>query len=211
MESFVALLKLMIIGSMLAFGFFSIWYYKKQNTQEGLGGPISKAKMLWLSYATFNYFFLSVFFLFLKSSNEPLFKTLLLFIVLIYFRALLQIILMYFIKKWSPIIGISYNIFCFLMIILSLFFNESSIIPATVKELPLFIFIFVVSSCLLTDSFYAYSFYKIIGKGTYGDRAIWYASEKDPRFNKINSQTSFMNIGFYLLFFINIILILFFI
>ena len=52
-------------------------------------------------------------------------------------------------------------------------------------------------------------FFQIVGKRTMGADAIWYASDEDPQFRRINRITARLNVFFYALTFIIILLLQF--
>ncbi|MBK8391199.1 MAG: hypothetical protein IPL23_18730 [Saprospiraceae bacterium] len=47
---------------------------------------------------------------------------------------------------------------------------------------------------LILDTYYAWKFSKLVGNGTTGPNAIWYASAENSLFKKINQTTTFFNV-----------------
>ncbi|MEY4936177.1 MAG: hypothetical protein RIS64_2536, partial [Bacteroidota bacterium] len=167
-----------------------------------------KPKILWLGYAIFNYFIFSIWqYVQLPISHvfRPLFMVLLGFF---YGRFVVQAILMFWLKKWQPPMGMAYNLLC--ISVLSLFimkiFKTNSIEIIVDHSVKLLFYIIGILLTLVTDTYYAYSFFKIVGRETMGAQAIWYASDEDPQFRRINRITKYLNCFFYTLTFYIIIL-----
>jgi hypothetical protein len=176
----------------------AVWYYRRQNAQAALGGPISKPKTVWLFYVLFHYFFLTVWCYFAFGTDNRLLGILPVFIGLVYFRLLAQSVLMFWLKKWTPPMGISYNLLTFVMLFCAVF---SKLIRLELTNLHpeegLLIGLYVLlGMILLTDSYYAWSFYKLVGNLTKGHEAIWYASEEEAKFRRINQVTKWLNLFF---------------
>lgn len=175
-------------------------YYKRQNNNQKTGGPISVPKALWLGYAMFFYFLYPVwlYFLFQYSSSDLLFLH---FILLcMYARLIFQAIWMFRIKKWTPPMGITFNLASVILIIIVYIYSKLLFGNHVFKTLPdtvIMLYALNVVCILLVDTYYANTFYKIVGSNTKGDNAIWFASTNDQRFNKINRITTFSNMGFY--------------
>ena len=108
--------KLIISISLFIQMLLGVLFYKKQNQQHKLGGPISEAKTGWLFFALYIYFILPpiLYFMVNDKLNIDIKNTLVVFILLIYSRSIIQPIVMYRLKAWTPPIGISYNMICFL-------------------------------------------------------------------------------------------------
>ena len=104
---------------------------------------------------------------------------------------------MYFFKKWRPPMGIAMNIVSFLVIISMLFhFMSGNIFEWIAWDRVAFLYTVLILCILATDSVYAWMFYKIVGLRTMGENGIWFASDDDPAFRKINWITSRLNIFF---------------
>lgn len=181
-----------LIIMILIYSFIGYRYYVYQNSTQTIGGPISKAKITWLTYTTFFYFIGSVF-VYLTSDICLFHLQLFIFILLIYFRALAQMLLMFLFKKWIPPMGMVYNILCFCVVWGTAFYKGFSGLIVNAYTSPTLMYIIILSLALLTDTYYAYLFYKIVSSATTGSNAIWYASESDKKFARINKITSNLN------------------
>lgn len=171
------------------------WYYKRQASGMRIGGPISLPKITWLFLTTFHYFLLAPYLLFSVNSNEPMNTALLAFCLLIVFRMLLQLVLMFWLKKWTPVWGISFN-FLFVSIIGLILSQGSEIDYGPVSNKLILLHLITLSLMMLVDSYYAWTFKSLVGQQTKGEQAIWYASEQDPKFASINRQTKVLNMFF---------------
>lgn len=174
------------------------WYYRRQNASATLGGAISKAKAVWLFYALFHYFFLTVWCYFNFEESNRFHAVLPVFIILVYFRLVAQSVLMFWLKRWTPPIGISYNLMTF-AILCGCVFSKLGKHELTIlhpDEGLLLGFYGLLGMMLLVDSYYAWSFYKLVGSLTKGSEAIWYASEEDAKFRRINRVTKWLNVFF---------------
>ncbi len=191
---FIALLILL-----LTFAFLGIIYYRRQQNADKIGGPISQAKAFWLSYVLLNYFGLSVYVLMVLSPEMPGYRTVLVFTLLIYLRAIIQLLMMYGFLNWKPTYGIISNL---LIAIVLLFFFGKEMSGSEfdgVQDYILPLFIINLMAILLCDSYYAREFHRIVGEETTGSKAVWFASGNEARFSTINRLTYRLNIFFVLL------------
>ncbi len=172
------------------------YVYKLQQKGNQIGGAISRAKSFWLSYVLFNYLALSIVLLIYTPADFPFYYGLLVFVILIYFRSIVQMLMMYKFKNWKPLYGIGSNLFFFLVTLFFLIHDFTSLIFSDWQLLILPLFLVKICMLLLCDSYYAYVFHKAVGNATTGDQAIWFAGSHDARFNAVNSLTFQLNIVF---------------
>ncbi len=106
--------------------------------------------------------------------------------------------------------GMAYNILCVsvLGVFLIDLFNKNTINlvntveernPDSIGEGGYFLYFMGLILTLMTDTYYAKTFFQIVGKRTMGADAIWYASDEDQKFRRINRITARLNIFFYVL------------
>ncbi len=183
-------------------------YYRYQNTRQSIGGKMSSAKAFWLGYALFNYFIFPIYLYFLFE-EETLQTSMTIIIALFYFRMLIQGFLMFATRNWIPIYGIAYNIFSVAVVILILCFvwYGSHAFIDQLGSLLLTLVIFKLCLILVTDTYYAMKFQKIVGDETKGANAIWYASN-EAKFDAINQTTTSNNKIFILISIIEIALLM---
>lgn len=181
-------------------------YHFRQNNKTVIGGKISKAKTFWLGYAMFHYFILPWWILIFVAEDGINILILYTILGVFYFRMLFQTILMFVTQNWSPPIGIAYNL------IASLVLTGLAALIIYTGTLSLYYCILIVYICililiLLTDTFYAKSFYELVGHETKGVKAIWFASD-DVKFARINRITQRNNVIFILLSLVLLLLLL---
>jgi hypothetical protein len=96
---------------------------------------------------------------------------------------------MFIFKNWIPTYGIIYNAFSVLVILVLIIFLFKAIDSInTIETFLILLFYCQLILILITDTFYAIKFYRIIVDNTKGKKAIWYASEEE-KFKSINKIT----------------------
>jgi hypothetical protein len=180
---------------LIIFTLAAITFRIHQNAPGTLGGPISRPKTFWLFWALFYYYFLSTW-IYLALPPAQLTICLALFILTICGRAIVQPILLYLTKSWTPYYGISFNLMLALGLSIGLihFYGYSSVQSAI--DWIHCTYLMGAALALITDSYYAYRFHQMVGDATKGNQAIWYASHRDARFNEINKLTAYGNMLF---------------
>jgi hypothetical protein len=187
---------LILLVLVLLFTILGVAYYKRQQKANRIGGSISRAKVYWLAYALFNYLALPIFLLLALAPETPGYLGVLVFACLIYTRAVIQAVMMYGLLNWKPPYGIVSNL---LIAVVMIFFLVSVFFSYELDGIShyiLLLFLLKLTAILLCDSYYAFVFYRIVGQGTIGDQAVWFASSNDSRFDLINRMTYRFNIFF---------------
>lgn len=112
----------------------------------------------------------------------------LLFLALsMWIRGIIELYLLFGIKRWKPIYGIIHDLATFFgLLILSIMQKQFE-----KHELILIISLHI---SLLLETYYAYFFSKFIGAKTQGEKGIWFANKEDPLFKKILTITTIGNI-----------------
>lgn len=200
---------LVFFGLVIIMVLITLGYYRHQNSRTSIGGKISTPKAFWLGFALFSYFVFPVYLYFLFFNNDVRFIVVII-IAVFYFRMLVQGLLMFVFHSWIPYYGIAYNIFSFVVVSLSLvvLYTRFDLSDTPVIML-LSVFICKLLLILITDTFYAIKFQRIVGDNTTGRLAIWYAAE-DQKFLEINRITKFNNRLFLLLGILEIIVLMIF-
>jgi len=163
-------------------------YFYRQNKSSKMGGRISAPKAFWLAYASFYYFVFSLWVLFFFTGSRGERNTLLVFIITIFIRLILQLIIMFRYHAWRPSIGISFNLIMVLILTWMLINQGAKVSGLYTLYLAGAIFI------LITDSIYAYLFHRATGHLTTGKMAIWFAS-KESKYSGINRLTRLGNLA----------------
>jgi len=174
-------------------------YKSKLANGAAIGGAISNPKLFWLFFALSVYYVLNPLIGFgLDGVSSKALQALTCFLVV---RALFQAIFMYVLKKWTPKMGIAFNIsgVALSTYFLIKFYTQNDIINLLIS--PAYILLIINFFCFLFDTYYAYTFQKLVGDKTEGEQPIWYANEGDPKFIQQNKITFFTNTFLSILFF----------
>ena len=190
---------IMLLTLILIFGVGGLTFFRVQSRKNRIGGAISQAKALWLTYVLFNYFGVSLYFLQSLSKATIGYNGLLIFTVLIILRSLIQLIMMFGLRNWRPPYGIFSNLLVAIFMVSFLVWEFFSYEMIEIKDYVLLLFLAKLTIILLCDSYYALAFYKIVGDKTTGDQALWFANSQDVRFQFINKLTYRLNFIFSLL------------
>ena len=165
--------------------------FKRQNREGRLGGPICKAKGFWLYYTIYNWFFILPYSLFMLPDAPVSHRAVWIsFTLSMWIRGVAEMYMLFVSKNWTPVIGISHDIFTFFIMVGALFFTQ----PETYMAEPLMTFYttsLFVSICV--ETWYGYSFFQIMKGRTQGEDGLWYAHEGDPRFKRIILITTIFN------------------
>ncbi|MBP6183985.1 MAG: hypothetical protein KA479_03535 [Saprospiraceae bacterium] len=183
---------------LITFTLTAVLFYMRQNAAGTIGGPISRPKTIWLFWALFYYYFLSIW-IYFELPAGPLSLLLKLFILSMGLRALIQPIFLYVTTNWTPFYGISFNLLVGFGISVYLVHFFYSGIDWSAVDCVHSTYLMGGALALYTDSYYAYRFHQIVGEQTKGNQAIWYASHHDPAFNRINRITAYVNSLFFIL------------
>lgn len=93
------------------------FYRKKQNGNNPLtGGPISWPKAFWLSYTVWTWFLLPFFIIFHPLLSESIQMILIAHLVSWWTRGILELVMIYKWFNWTPIYGISHDVFHIVLI-----------------------------------------------------------------------------------------------
>lgn len=193
----------LILTSVFTF-FLAQVYAKSLRKSSSKGGAISKPKLYWLFYALSAYYLWPLIVGFDFGWKDNIGKWVLFIFGFMTIRAIVQSIIMYGTKNWSPWMGISFNVLSFLFTsfcLIKLFYFENM----AWNYHPFQIMIVILWFCFLIDTYYAWAFWLIVGDETKGDKPIWFANAEDLRFQRINKVTSINNIILTILFVVLII------
>jgi len=185
-------LKITILLLILPITGFALYYKKRLSEGNAMGGAISNPKLFWLCFALFVYFLLNpVFGFFVESAHQKALQILTCFLV---FRAIFQGITMYSLKKWSPKMGITFNLLGVALTTYWLFNGlKFDNFRQSLFANPAYLLLIINWFCFAFDTYYAGIFYKLEGKNTEGKQPIWYANSEDPKFQLQNKITFLTN------------------
>jgi uncharacterized protein (UPF0333 family) len=172
-----------------------LYYYYRQNTKSTIGGKISGPKSYWLFFALFHYYIFPVYLLTSLDVQKPGYEGLVLCFGLLAIRALVQTVLMFGSKNWTPTIGLAFNF----SLVAAVVYSLSKMIwnGVNIQTWPfLVLYLLLLLAIAIMDSYYARQFHKLVGTKTMGRDAIWFAAPNDSLFTNINRITHRSNVAF---------------
>jgi hypothetical protein len=173
---------------------FAVYLHIRQNSGEKLGGDITAAKSFWLFYCMYTWLFFIPYALFTTVLEEPFKTTWTVFTVWFWIRSFAEALMLFKTKNWTPPIGVIHDLSCLVILIGMPFYFE---IDSSIIFSPPGIFHLSLILSLILETYYAYSFFKLVGGKTKGEKGIWYANKHDPIFKRIVLITCLFNYPVY--------------
>jgi hypothetical protein len=173
----------------------AVLLYKRQNTANRLGGPISLSKALWLYWTVSIWFFvlppLLYYWHWIPAIKYPLF-----FLTCsMWLRGVAELYMLFVSKNWIPPYGMGHDVFTFAGMLALFLWHADSLRAVSYGSL---LFVITLMISLLVETYYAYAFYKLVQAKTKGQEGLWYAHAEDPLFQRILQLTRRWNWFFYL-------------
>lgn len=166
------------------------YYYYLQNQSERLGGHISAPKAYWLFFCLYVYYAVPVMVLIqLQEFPNTITWFYLGICLILLIRMVVQLLWMFVLKKWTPNMGISFNV-----ILCGYLWIGAGLIYLKGEHNLFLLTAILISLHALTDSYYAWVFKTIVGSKTMGEEAVWYAHPEKTEFKKINRITNRINL-----------------
>lgn len=180
----------LVIG-LLVVGASVLLFARRQARPGRIGGSMSRPKQVWLFLALGLWFVAAPALACDPAVSPPLRRILGGFALLMYARLPVELLLLYWIKRWTPPMGISHDAVCFAWMVtgLALWGPEVPWPPAGPADQAALLLVAAVVPSLLVEIHHAYMFHVVVGERTKGDEAVWFASADDPRFRYINRST----------------------
>jgi hypothetical protein len=167
----------------------------QKEVKPRIGGPISPHKSFWLFFAVLNWFFLPLILAQQHGFSENFKLTIYGFSFLMWFRGIAECIMLYVTLNWRPLYGMIHNMTClsFLVFMGALMIFDPGQTGSSQK--PFFENCYLVFLCLMlmVETYYAWSFSKLVGLKTQGNDAIWFATEQEAKFAAILKTTRIWN------------------
>ncbi len=107
-------------------------------------------------------------------------------------RGLLEMVMLYVTRNWRPPIGITHDVLCIVTVLVLLVALPLPLDSAWGLFAPALIFMLLFS--LLVEVLFAALFFKAVEGKTTGEKGIWFASEDEARFKRINRITTAFNV-----------------
>lgn len=181
-----------LLGSLGGCALAAGWFRARQNKAHAMGGKISNPKLLWLFFAIWFWLFECAVLAFepsLPFGYRVIFGV---HAASMWARGALEMVMLYVTRNWRPPIGITHDVVCIVTV------------QALVVALPLpldsawGLFAPALVSMLLfslgVEVLFAALFFKAVAGKTTGEKGIWFASEDEARFKRINRITTLLNV-----------------
>jgi hypothetical protein len=170
----------------------ALWFRGKQNRAHAMGGKISNPKLLWLFFAIWFWLFECAVLAFEPSLPQGYRIIFGVHAVSMWLRGAVEMVMLYVTRNWRPPIGISHDVLCIVTVLglgLALPFPLDS---AWGLFAPALVFMLLFS--LGVEVLYAALFFHAVEGKTTGEKGIWFASEDEARFKRINRITTGFNV-----------------
>jgi len=181
--------------------FFSIVFaliaralYRKQNQPNRMGGPISMAKGFWLSYTIYTWFLFVPFLLIFMNPPDFYRSALTLLAISMWVRGVVELYMLFVSKNWVPPIGMSHDVLTIAGMIAWPILKNG--LPTEFDSSWTVLYLSLLLS-LVVETYYAYAFFSLMRGKTKGEEGVWYASDEDPIFKRINNITTTFNFILY--------------
>ncbi|MDP2273310.1 MAG: hypothetical protein Q8N23_08680 [Archangium sp.] len=177
-----------LVGCVLA----AFWFRSKQNRAHAMGGRISNPKLLWLFFAIWFWLFECAVLAFEPSLPQGYRLILGVHAASMWARGALEMVMLYVTRNWRPPIGITHDVLCIVTVLVLMVVVPLPLDSAWGLFAPALIFMLLFS--LLVEVLYAALFFKAVEGKTTGEKGIWFASEDEARFKRINRITTAFNV-----------------
>ena len=170
-----------------------VWFGRRQNRADHLGGRLSVPKQLWLIFAVYLWFFACP--VLRLEARGALRDALTLVAASMWLRGPIELLMMYVTKNWRALYGIAHTATTLAGCTGALVVKD--IPPLVGYQAWLMGLVLLVTASLAAEVYYAVVFRRIVGERTTGGHAVWFASADEPAFARINRLTAGLNIFFY--------------
>ena len=190
-------IQLFCFVSLALLGSVGAVFYRRQNQAGRMGGRISRAKMLWLLYVLYVWFLLCPALSFEESLHPSLRVLLRTVSVLMWVRGVAELVMMYVFKNWRPPYGIAHDLLCVVVLGGGLWACREVWPLCSGADAWTLALLVLIEATFVLETLYAAAFYRVVGEGTQGEKAVWFAPEGDPLFRRVVAVTGACNIPLY--------------
>ena len=181
-----------LLASLGACVIAALWFRSKQNRAHALGGKISNPKLLWLFFAIWFWLFECAVLAF-EPALPPGYRIIFgVHAASMWLRGGLEMFMLYVTRNWRPPIGITHDVVCFVTVIVLALLLPLPIGTAWGLLAPALVAMLLFS--LGVEVLYAALFFQAVEGKTTGEKGIWFASEDEARFRRINRITTAFNV-----------------
>ncbi|MFT3711123.1 MAG: hypothetical protein QM817_26135 [Archangium sp.] len=188
---FSATTRVLLSLTLAACAVASFFFRKRQNAKGTRGGKISNPKLLWLFFAIW-FWFCECSVLAFEPSLPSNFRIIVgVHALSMWLRGAAEMVMLHGTKSWRPPYGIAHDLFCIVTVLALaawLGVSETGSWGAWAWAL-----ISALIFSLVVEVLYAWLFFDAVKGKTTGDDGIWFASEDEERFRRINRITAACN------------------
>lgn len=183
--------RLGLLASLGACVLAALWFRRQQNRAHSMGGKISNPKLLWLFFAIWFWLFECAVLAFEPALPFGYRVIVGVHAASMWARGALELVMLYITRNWRPPIGISHDVLCIVTVLALVVALRLPLDSAWGLFAPALVVMLVFS--LGVEVLYAALFFQAVEGKTTGDKGIWFASEDEARFRRINRITTAFN------------------
>lgn len=157
-----------------------------------MGGKISNPKLLWLFFAIWFWLFECAVLAFEPSLPAGYRIILGVHAASMWLRGIVEMVMLYVTRNWRPPIGITHDVLCIVTVLVLAVALPLPLDSAWGLFAPALVFMLLFS--LGVEVLYAALFFQAVEGKTTGEKGIWFASEDEARFKRINRITTAFNV-----------------
>lgn len=170
-------------------------FARGQNRANRMGGAISRAKQIWLTWAVYAWFVLAPLVALAEGLRPVTRAVLLAFAASMWLRGAVELVMLFVTKNWRPPLGIAHDVLTAGLLVVGLVLMTPQA-PAPFVGVDgwglSLVLVLLVSMGL--ETYYALAFHRAVEGRTTGDEGIWFATAHEARFRRINRITAWANV-----------------
>lgn len=171
----------------------ALWFRNKQNRAHAMGGKISNPKLLWLFFAIWFWLFECAVLAFEPALPWGYRVILGVHAASMWLRGVVEMVMLYVTRNWRPPIGISHDVACIVTVLGLAFFWRDALPLDSAWGLFAPALVSMLLFSLVVEVLYAALFFQAVEGKTTGEKGVWFASEDEARFRRINRITTAFN------------------
>lgn len=176
--------RVLLLSSLAACAVASYFFRRRQNRGHTRGGKISNPKLLWLFFAIWFWLFECAALAFEPSLPFSVRVICGAHALSMWLRGGVELVMLHVFKNWKPPLGIAHDLFCVATV-----FVLAGVLGVTDWGFWAWGLVVALVFSLCVETLYAWLFFGAVKGQTTGDDGIWFASEDDARFRRINRLT----------------------
>ena len=165
---------------------------QRQNQGRRLGGAISRPKLIWLGLIFYGWFIVAP-----TLALEPAVPAHQIFYLRVFagfvaLRGLVELAMLYGTRTWRPVYGLGHSMASFLWMAMGAYVAAPADASGFASWTGAFILWIAVTAAL--ETYYAYTFHRVVRGRASGDDNTWFGADGDPKFSWLNRITALGNV-----------------